>query len=330
MVDMGEKTEEATPKKLRDARKKGQVAKSQDFPASFTFFVSIMMVLSLSGYIFKVIGSFMMNVFVSIRLHHDLIPLILGSARYSIDAIAMSSLPILASVATIGVIVNFIIIGPMFSPEAFKFDIKRLNPIEGIKQKFKLKVLVELLKSLVKIAGAAGIIYITMKDDITKIIASIILPVEGIAAMIADFLRAVAIRVGIFFVAIAIADLIYQKRVFAKEMMMEKFEVKREDKESEGDPELKGKRRELAKEIAYDEGPRGVAGSQAVISNPTHIAVVIRYHVKKNPVPLIVTMGKGKKAEEILDLATFFKVPIMRNPELAQTIFKKGRASTLR
>ena len=323
---MGEKTEEASPKKLNDARKKGQVAKSADFPAAFTFFTSILLTLGLGTYIFSITGSLMYETFVAVRNHRDLLPIIMGTARYCIDAIAMVSLPILGAVAAVGVIVNMIIIGPLFAPEAIKFDLKRLNPIDGIKQKFKLKVLFELLKSLAKIIGAAFIVYVTIKDDLSKIVASIILPVEGIAAMIADFLRSVAIRVGIFFLVVAIVDLLYQKRTFAKEMMMDKHEVKQEYKEMEGNPEIKGKRQELAREIAYDEGPAGVANSQAVISNPTHIAVVIRYHAKKTPVPLIVTMGKDKKAEEILERANLHNVPIMRNPELARLIFKSGRA----
>jgi type III secretion protein U len=144
------------------------------------------------------------------------------------------------------------------------------------------------------------------------------------AQVFATFLIKVIIRVGIFFLAVAIADLVYQKRNFAKEMRMEKFEVKQEFKDTEGNPEIKGQRRRVAQEIAYQEGPRGVRRARAVITNPIHIAVAIQYQEEEEPAPRIVTMGKGTVADQIVKLAAEFDVPVMRNVDLAQTLFEKG------
>ena len=110
-------------------------------------------------------------------------------------------------------------------------------------------------------------------------------------------------------------------------MMMEKFEVKQEYKDTEGDPHIKSKRRQTAQEIAYQEGPSSVKRAKAVITNPTHIAVAIEYHAENEPAPRILTMGQGAVADMIMKLAQEYGVPLMRNVPLAQTLFKKGKIS---
>ncbi|MGE3954415.1 MAG: type III secretion system export apparatus subunit SctU [Parachlamydiales bacterium] len=320
---MAEKSEKATPKKLRDARKKGQVAKSQDFPAAFTFAVSLFLLVAFSHYTFNKLTGFMVAMFeygprVDVKgalgiLGKDLLGLILAV-----------SLPITGLVSAVGVIVNFLIIGPLFSVQAMKPDIKKLDPIQGLRQKFKMKTVVELIKSLLKITIAAIIIYFVVKGDIQSIINTAALtPLES-AYVVADFLKKVAIRVGIFFLAVGVFDLAYQKRVFAKEMKMEKFEVKQEYKDIEGDPQIKGRRRQIAQEIAYDEGPRAARRAKAVVSNPEHIAVALGYEMEENPAPYILTMGVGPIADAIIRIAEEYNVPIMRNVGLARQLIAQG------
>lgn len=324
---MAEKTEKATPKKLRDARKKGQVAKSQDFPSAITFVVSISAAIGMAGYFFKQIGGFMISMFrqvASVGMGES------QAAGYLIQAIyviALTSFPIMIIVALVGVIVNFLVVGPVFSFEAMKFDLKKLNPIEGIKQKFKLKVLVELIKSCLKITGAAIIIYFVIWNALPEIITTVAMPPLASMQIVDDFLLAVAIRVGIFFLLIAVFDLFFQKAQFAKEMKMEKFEVKQEFKDTEGDPQIKGKRRELSREIAYQEGPRAARRAKAIITNPTHIAVALQYEPKEEPAPIILTMGTGVVADKIIKIGLENKVPIMRNVELARDLYTKGTIS---
>lgn len=322
---MAEKTEKATPKKLRDARKKGQVAKSQDFPSAFTFLVSILGTLYTASYLYKHLGNYILKTFKSISSNIDLSNRVGGYLLEAFQVIALASFPILIIVALIGVVINFLIVGPLFSFEAMKFDWKKLNPIEGIKQKFKLRTLVELIKSILKIAGAALIIYLTIWGSISEIIQTASIPVQASALILDDFIKKVCIRVGIFFMAVAIFDLAFQKRTFAKQMMMEKFEVKQEYKDTEGDPLIKSKRREKFREIAYSEGPPGARRAKAIITNPTHIAVAIGYEKNMEPVPVIITMGAEKMAQEIIKVAIEANIPIMRNVELAHQLYNKGK-----
>ncbi len=322
---MAEKTEQATPKKLRDARKKGQVAKSQDFPSAFTFIVSIATTLIMAHFFFEQLGSYMIAMFRSIPAKVDLRQQAAGYMTYAIEMIMSTTLPLLVIVVSVGVLVNFLIIGPMFSMQAMKFDFKRLNPVDGIKNKFKLKTLFELLKSVLKIAIACILIYSVMKTSLSDIIATAGLPITVTLGVFNDFLIKVLIRVGIFFISIAIFDLIFQKKQFSKEMKMEKFEVKQEMKDTEGDPHIKGKRKEIAREVAYQEGPQATMRAKAVVTNPTHIAVALEYDPEDMPAPKILTMGKGVAAENMIKIAVNYDIPIFRNPLLAQTLWNQGK-----
>ncbi len=321
---MAQKTEKATPKKLKDARKKGQVAKAQDFPSALTFVTSIMVTLYATGFIFEHVGGFMIHMFRAVRNDRQIAQVAPSFLYQALETILLVSLPIALLVASVGVLVNFLVIGPVFSFEAMKFQFKKLNPIEGIKQKFKLKVLVELLKSIGKIIGAGVIIYLTMRSMLAETLSAAAIPVIGSAMILEEFLRTVTIRIGVFFLLIAIFDLAFQKKNFSKEMMMEKFEVKQEYKDTEGNPEIKGKRKQIAREIAYQDGPNAAGRARAIVTNPTHIAVALGYDEEKDPAPKILVMGRGRIAEAIIQVATKEQIPIMRNPELARELYYKG------
>ncbi len=322
---MAEKTEKATPKKMRDARKKGQVAKSQDFPSAFTFIVSIATTIISAGYLYEILASYIISMFKLSSANLDLQHQAGGIFSQALQVIFNTSMPIMILTACVGLLTNFLVIGPVFSLESMKPDLKRLNPVTNIKNLFKFKTIFELLKSIFKISGALILIWTVVWYSIPEIVATAALPVQGSALVFSNFLIQVIIRVGIFFLVIAIFDLIFQKRNFAKEMKMEKFEVKQEYKDTEGDPQVKSRRRQTAQEIAYQEGPMSVKRAKAIITNPIHIAVAIIYESDSEPAPRILTMGKGTIADLIMKIAQENGVPIMRNVVLAQTLFEKGK-----
>ena len=322
---MAEKTEKATPKKLRDARKKGQVAKSQDFGSAFTFVVSISSVLILSNYIFQKLSSYMIMVFNQSRHPGELSSNVSSYLWQSLMIIAECSFPTLVITMIVGVFVNFLLVGPMFSLEVVLPKLEKLNPVTNLKNLFKFKTVFELLKSLFKITGAIVIVYYTMKQATPEVLSSADLPVVAILNIFSSFLIKLIIRIGIFFVIVALADLVYQRANFAKEMKMEKFEVKQEYKDTEGDPQIKSRRRQTAHEIAYQEGPKSVRRAKTVITNPTHLAVALEYDEVEQIAPKIVTMGQGIMAEKIIDAALEYNIPVMRNVPLAQTLFATGK-----
>lgn len=323
---MGEKTEKATPKKLKDAKKKGQVAKSEDLPHAFTFIVSVSIVLYMSRFFYDRLTEFIRDVFNAVSLEggDTLVANLFYKAN---EVIFVTSLPVLLVVAMVGVTVTFLAVGPVFAPEVFKFDIQKFNPITNLKNKFKLKTLIELIKSCLKISIAGYIIYTVMYKSIPVLIHAVSLPIVGSLAIFSAFLIEVVAKVGLFFLVIAVADFIYQKKNFANEMKMEKFEVKQEHKNTEGNPEIKGKRRQIAQEIAYSEGPAGnVKRAHAVITNPTHLAVAIAYERDVDAAPYIVGMGQDFLAETMIKMAEKYNVPVLRNIPLAHKLWEEGEA----
>lgn len=321
---MGEKTEKATPKKLRDAKKKGQVAKSQDLPSAFTFIASIAIVLGMSHFLFTQMGGFIVSTFHMIP-NGDLDGTISQLFAQAVIVIFLASIPVLVAVACIGVIIEFLAVGPMLSFEVFKFDIKKFDPIQNLKAKFKLKTLVELIKSILKISIASYIIYTVMYNSLPTLIKAVSMPISSSLMIFYYFLMEVVVKVGLFFIVVAVADFVYQRKNFAKEMKMEKFEIKQEYKNSEGDPHIKGKRRQIAQEIAYQEGPTAnVKNAQAVVTNPTHLAIAVGYEQGVDAAPYILAKGKDILAERIIKAAEQHEIPIVRNIKLAHNLYDYG------
>lgn len=321
---MGEKTEKASPKKLRDARKKGQVAKSQDLPSAFTFMVSLGVTLSLAQGLFQKMSLFVTGAFDMVK-RGDILTVLPDLMYQAGSAILVASLPILGVVCVVGVLINFLAVGPVFATEVFKFDIKKFNPIDNLKAKFKMKTLVELLKSLAKVFIAAYLIYGVIYDSLPVLIKTVSLDMLGALLVFKFFLMEVIWKVGLFFLAVAVIDFGYQKYSFGKEMMMEKFEVKQEYKNSEGDPHIKGKRKEIAREIAYSEGPAGgVKRAKAVVTNPTHLAIALSYEREVDAAPYITAMGSDELANRIIKLAQNYGIPILRNVPLAHKLWEDG------
>lgn len=321
---MGEKTEEATPKKLRDAKKKGQVAKSQDLPSAFTFIVSVFAVVLLSEMLYNQLGDFTVSTFKMIS-HANLDVAIPQLYYQSAIVIFIASIPIMAIVCVVGVIVTFLTVGPVFALEVFKFDPKKFDPIQNLKAKFKIKTLVELLKSTLKLCIAGYLIYQVMLDSLPVLVKTVSMPMLSALMVFNAFLMEVVLKVGLFFIIIAVADFLYQKKTFAKEMRMEKFEVKQEYKNTEGDPHIKGKRKQIAQEIAYSDGPAaGVKKAKAVVTNPTHLAIAIGYERELDLAPYVLVMGKDLLAERIIKLAEQYNVPVVRNIKLAHRLWESG------
>ncbi len=319
---MGEKTEKATPKKLRDAKKKGQVAKSQDLPSAFTFIASVFIILGMSTIIYHKLANFTIATFNAIGTGNlDII--IPGLYMQSALVIFAASIPVLAAVAAIGVVINFLSVGPVFALEVFKFDPKKFDPIQNLKAKFKLKTLVELLKSILKISIAAYLIYDVMLKSLPVLIKAVSMPMGAALLVFNAFLMEVVIKVGFFFILVAVADFMYQKKSFASEMKMEKFEVKQEYKNTEGDPHIKGKRKQIAQEIAYSDGPTsGVKKAKAVITNPTHLAIAIGYDRELDIAPYVLAKGSDELANRIIKIAEDNNIPIVRHISLAHNLIK--------
>ncbi len=323
---LAEKTEKATPKKLRDARKKGQVAQAQDFPAAVTYISAIALTLFFADFLFDQLGSFMYQM-LKVAPTIDVVTTAPYCLKEMIKIILMCSMPIAGIVALIGTLVSFLLIGPTFAVEVFKPNFKKFNPIENVKQKFKMKTVVELIKSVLKIFGAAYLIYLAVKGEVGDLVATAGMPPQAAAMIFKKILVKVIIWTGIYFLLIALADFFYQRKNFAKEMKMEKFEVKQEYKDLEGHPEVKSKRRQLAQEIAYEEGTSSIRKARTIVTNPHDIAIAIGYEPAKYAAPWIIAKGTENKARAIILVAEKYNIPIMRNVPLAHQLLDEGEVN---
>lgn len=321
---MAEKTEKATPKKLKDARKKGQVAKAQDFPTAATYIIAVSLTLYLGNFFFRQLGGYMIRLLKAAPFTN----LALSAEFYVEDMlklILIASLPVVGMVAMLGSLISFLLVGPTFAPEVFKPNFKKFNPVENLKQKFKMKTVVELIKSVLKIIGAAVIIFYAVKNEIGDLIHAVAIPVSASAVVFQKIMMKVILWTGIYFILIAVGDLIYQRFTFAKEMRMEKFELKQEYKDTDGNPEIKNKRRQLAQEIAYDEGTGQIRRAKAIVTNPKDIAVAIGYEPEKYAAPWIIAMGTENRAVAIITMGERWNIPIMRNVPLAHQLLDEGK-----
>lgn len=314
----GEKTEQPTPKRLRDSRKKGQVAKSQDVTTA-----------ALMGATFATIG-IMWDWF--LREAKELI--LLPSAFYHLPferalpevaygvlgKVLLLSLPVVLVGFVAGFTGSFLQVGPLLSFEPVKPELKKLNPFEKAKQIFSVKNGIEFLKSALKVAIIGIVVALLIRSTVGPLTR---IPYGGKAALLASIgpvMKALAINVVIAYVAIAAFDYFVQKYQHIKQLKMSKDEVKREFKESEGDPQIKGKRRQLHQELIANNTVQRTRKATVVVTNPTHLAVAIYYDERDNVLPTVLAKGEDHVALRMKEVAREEGIPIMENVPLARAL----------
>lgn len=319
----GEKTELPTPKRERDARQKGQVARSQE----------IVTTVSLLGVIAYLWASWGMTNARLINLFDQVAMLATGDFRVSAMAgitgafwdATMIMLPLLGVAILAGVAANYFQIGSLFSFESIMPKGEKISPAAGFKRIFAMRQLVELLKSIVKIVVLSFLLYFIVRDAIAPYLNSLECGIPCVADITIAALGQTFVYSALAFIVVALADFVYQKRSHTKSLMMTKDEVKREYKESEGDPHIKGKRKQLAQELAMGDGGTAARKGTAVVVNPTHFAVVIDYSPDKLPLPVVTAKGRNLHAHHLRTEAEDAGVPVFRNVSLARALFADAR-----
>jgi flagellar biosynthetic protein FlhB len=323
MNDKDNKTEEATPKRLRDAKKKGQVAKSGDLSAAASLLIFIMSIGVLGNYLFSNSLKFLKT-----SLQTDYTILItksnLGSLFIkNIINFGVLILPFVLIAMVIGISISLVQTGFIFSTEPLKPDLKRLNPIEGFKGIFSKKSIFNLVKNILKLFLVFYMTYKNLTKNINQIINSGNLGTEKIFFFLLDFIKDLTFNIILVMFALSIVDYVFQKRDFKKNLRMTKQEVMDEFKEMEGNPEIKSFRASKQRQISMSRMMSSIKESTVVVTNPTHIAVVLRYDSKLDKAPIVTAKGEDYLAEKIKEVARINKIPIMENRELARAMYRK-------
>lgn len=317
-----EKTEQPTPKRLRDIRERGQVAKSQDVPSALTVMAVAVYLLAMSGEMLKGILSMgevpmlLMN-----RPFDEALELAVTSTIASSLRVAG---PLIGMVLGVALCANLMQVGVLFSVQAALPKMENLNMSKWFKQVFSLKNLVEFLKNILKVTVLGLSVYLIFKSYLPRLFR---IPQGNIGDMWLLLGAAgwdlVFTAAGIFCV-IAAADWFFQRWQFNKQNMMSKEEVKREYKESEGDPLIKGKRRQLHQEMIAQNQIANVRKAKVLVTNPTHFAVALDYEKERTPLPVILAKGQGVLAQRMIEVAREEGIPVMRNVPLARSLYEQG------
>ncbi len=316
----GEPTEQPTSKRLREAREKGQVARSQELTAALSFAAGCGVLLMAGGVLWERLRASTRGGLSAAVSADDPTALVSAAVSQAIDTVLLASLPVVGAAALLAAVTGYLQIGALFTTKPLTPDLARLNPLAGVKRLFSKKTWVELLKSIVKISIVAILAWDLLEDywgALARMPST-----DGTRAFFAtaEIAGALLFRVVIFYAIVGAADLLWQRYSTNKELMMTREEVKREHKEQEGDPQHKAERQRLHRDLLRHQMIEAVRTADAVIVNPDHIAVALRYDEATMTSPTIVATGRRLVAQQIKDVARRYGVPIYRDVPLARSL----------
>lgn len=319
-----ERTEQATPKRLSEARSKGQVAKSMDLVAAIGFTGAIA--------VFAVTAERFINQ--SLAYMAQSIAQVSQVKQFdgfygSLFANAVASYltivwPLLLTALLLGVVANLIQVGFLWSMEPIKPELSRLDPIAGLGKMLSTRAMFDLVKAVLKLTLVGVAAYLGIRGEIDSLVLAGYSEGLGPMVLAGRVLRGVAIRVGLTYLFIGVADFLFQRYEFKKNMMMSKQEVKEEHKQMEGDPQIKARQRERQRMLATRRMFADIPKSTVVVTNPTHFAVALRYDQQGGgAAPVVVAKGCDYLAQRIKARAKECRVPIVENQDVARLLYKQ-------
>lgn len=323
----GEKTEPATQKKLDDARKEGQVAKSREIALGLSLLAMFFTLRICVGWLGEM---FMENFSGAYSRIPEFIKMpdsavyelgILNLIRYML----LRMLLILAPFLLIGFFVAFIADlvqvkwRPTFKPMQPKLS--KFSPLKGLKKIVSAQSFVELGKAIVKILLISYLVYTTLRDQVGMIFALYDMTLINAVAFMGNTIIGLGIRISLFYLIISAVDYLYQKWKFSEDMKMTKQEVKDEMKNAEGDPQIKGKIRQKMREASRRRMMQSVPEADVVITNPTHLAVAILYDAERYQAPIVLAKGEDFLAQKIKEVARQNKIQIVEDKPLARMLY---------
>ena len=320
--DGSEKSEQPSGRRLEEARRKGQVPMTRELPPLVVLVGGVGLLSLWAPPALWHLSQYQRNWFESVGTF-QLTPSTLHALMRDItEEIFLPMLPFGLVVALLAVGSLLIQTGPLWVGEALQPKPEKLNPKNGLKRIFSLKGSVDLLKSLLKLGGIGGIIYFILSREMPQILQFSLLNLVDAFSGVWGLVWKIVMSVGGALLLLAVLDFIYQRWQYMEDMKMTKQEVKDESKSVEGDPQVRSRRLSLQRERSRQRMLQAVAKADVVITNPTHLAVALRYETGKMDAPVMVAKGAGFVAEKIKQIARHAGVPIVENKSLARGLFK--------
>jgi flagellar biosynthetic protein FlhB len=315
-----ERTEPASPKRIEDARKKGQVPRSHELTSFSTLMVGLVAVITTGPDLYAAMKQIMVTA-LSFNRNQIWQSQLMTEQLYQLSLIALIAiLPIFAACVLVSILTPILVGGWLFSSEALAPQFARMNPLSGIGRMFSPRTVVETIKTVLKSALIGGVAAWLMWNEKEQFIALLSMPAESAFAMAWQMTRYTLLLVASTMAVIAIIDVPYQLWDYYKGLRMTKEEVRQENKESEGDPHVKGRIRQLQREAARKRMMAEIPKANVVVTNPTHYAVAIRYDSEMRA-PTVVAKGSFLLAERIIEIAKENKVAVIRTPPFARALY---------
>jgi flagellar biosynthetic protein FlhB len=319
----GEKTEKATPRKREKAREEGQVAISKEVSTALILIVMFSALKMFTPYMYGKFIKLYNHVYgqFTIATNEFSINFVSNTLKYSITSLIGILVPFFAIVVAIGLLVNLLQVGWKPSIKTLKVKFSKLSPLQGFKRLFSLNAIMELLKAILKITIIIVIVYFTVKGKENFILIVYEMTLLDSFKLMTDIALDIGIKVGAFYILIAVIDYIYQRYSLEKKLKMTKQEIKQEHKESEGNPEIKQKIRQKMREASMKRMMQDLPSADVIITNPTHFAVAIKYDKDASLAPVVIAKGVDLLAAKIKSIATDNEIEIVENKPLARTLY---------
>jgi flagellar biosynthesis protein FlhB len=321
-TDKDSKTEEPTAKRLSDAREKGQVISSKEVGTALLFVASTLLFYFQGEVLWQALQN-KMRFFFSGSISGDITPMGLSMLLDGIITEFLLDLgPFFAVFVVFALLSGIMQHGFLLSVESLKPKFSKINPIAGLKRLFSMRSLVELVKSVSKITLISFVVYWALKDSSDRILGLAATNLTFLTESMALDIMEVMFLVTLTFVGMALLDYLYQKHEHIKGLKMSKQEVKDEQKQMEGDPLIKGRIRQIQREMAQRRMMDEVPKADVVLTNPTHYSVALHYKQGEMQAPKLLAKGKGRMAQRIREVAKESNVAIVQNPPLTRAIYK--------
>jgi flagellar biosynthetic protein FlhB len=320
MADI-DKTEKPTPRRRRKAREEGSVARSMELNSAVLLLSGTIALLMFGAGITTGIGNLCRSIFKSAgeaTLSTSALPIYFGQGT---SLLIELFLPFFAIIMLAGIAVNLAQVGFLWTPKPLMPRLSRLSPAKGAKRFFSPRSLVELGKSILKLVVVGLVVYLAIRAEVFRILELSALSPSALLIEIGSIAGLVALKASIVILVIALLDFAYTRYEYEKSLKMSKQEVKEEARQSEGDPQIKGKIRGLQMRAALRRMMRKLPQADVVITNPIHIAVALKYDNKKQHAPVVLAKGARLLAERIKEVAREHDIPIVENPPLAQALY---------
>ena len=311
-----DKTEKPTPKKIRDARKEGNVAKSKELTGTVLLLGWVAGAGMLATFMASRLAALFEQSLLAVgRPFREVLPQL---GQLAFETLLWLCLPLMLLSLGLGLVIEFLQVGPIATFKRMSPKLDKLNPVEGIKKMFSMDNLVELVKSILKCVALLGIGYFVLRGMMPWLLKLPFAPPQAMGAAFWHGVKWIAVwTIAVFFFVSAL-DVWYQKFSYTKKLRMSRRDIRQEVKENEGDPYVKQRRRQLHQEWAQQNMLNSVRKSNVVVTNPTHIAIALQYEPGETDLPVVVAKGEGYFAELIKKTAEEEGIPILQNVPLAR------------